>query len=103
NPLYRVRKGKQKAMYVFTETDRDKAVKTLGGNADVTRFKGLGEMNPEDLWETTMNPETRTLLKVDVADRLHAEDVFNRLMGDELQPRKRFITEGARQVKNLDI
>jgi DNA gyrase subunit B len=103
NPLYRVRKGKQKSVYVFSEGDRDKAVKELGGNVEVTRFKGLGEMDYSDLWDTTMNPETRTLLKVDVEDRLHAEDIFNRLMGDEVQPRKRFITEYAKSVKNLDI
>lgn len=103
NPLFRIRKGKQKSIYVFTERERDSAVKQLGSGADVTRFKGLGEMDSDDLKATTMNPESRTLLRVDVDDRHHAEDVFSRLMGDEVQPRKRFITEYARTVKNLDI
>jgi len=103
NPLFRIRKGKQKPQYVFTEEDRDRIVKELGGNPQVTRFKGLGEMNPEELWGCSMNPETRTLLKVNIEDKRHAEEVFERLMGTEVQPRKRFITEYARHVKNLDI
>ena len=103
NPLFRLRKGKQKPIYVFTEAERDAKVAELGGKIEVTRFKGLGEMNPEELWEFTMNPETRTLLKVNIEDRRHAEEVFERLMGSEVQPRKRFITEYAREVKNLDI
>jgi DNA gyrase subunit B len=103
NPLYRIRKGKQKSLYVFTEKERDAAVKQMGSGAEVTRFKGLGEMDSEDLKSTTMNPETRTLMRVQVEDRHHAEDVFARLMGDEVQPRKRFITEYAKSVKNLDI
>ncbi|MBN2083546.1 DNA gyrase subunit B [bacterium] len=103
NPLFRIRKGKSKPAYVFTEAERDAIVKELGGNVEVTRFKGLGEMNPEELWACTMNPETRTLLKVNIEDQKHAEEVFERLMGTEVQPRKRFITEYARTVKNLDI
>jgi DNA gyrase subunit B len=103
NPLYRIRKGKQKPQYVFTEKERDAKVAELGGKTEVTRFKGLGEMNPEELWQFTMNPETRTLLQVNIEDKRHAEEVFDRLMGPEVPPRKRFITEYARQVKNLDI
>jgi DNA gyrase subunit B len=103
NPLYRIRKGKQKPQYVFTEKERDKLVAEIGGKVEVTRFKGLGEMNPEELWQFTMNPETRTLLQVNIEDKRHAEEVFERLMGPEVPPRKRFITEYARQVKNLDI
>jgi len=103
NPLFRLRKGKQKPHYVFTEEERDAKLAELGGSVEVTRFKGLGEMNPEELWQFTMNPETRTLLKVNIEDQKHAEEVFTRLMGNEVQPRKRFITEYAREVRNLDI
>lgn len=103
NPLFRIRKGKQKPHYVFTEKERDAAVAELGGNPEVTRFKGLGEMNPEELWVCSMNPEQRTLLQVNIEDQRHAEEVFERLMGTEVQPRKRFIIEYAREVKNLDI
>jgi len=103
NPLFRLRKGKQKPLYVFTEAERDARAKELGGHIEVTRFKGLGEMNPEELWGCTMNPETRTLMRVNIEDMRHAEEVFERLMGEEVQPRKRFITEYARNVKNLDI
>jgi DNA gyrase subunit B len=101
-PLFRVRKGK-KSFYVFTEVERDKKIAELGGKCEVTRFKGLGEMRDDELWDTTMNPETRTLLRVNIEDEKHAEEVFARLMGNEVQPRKQFITEYAREVRNLDI
>ncbi|MCB1186965.1 type IIA DNA topoisomerase subunit B [bacterium] len=103
NPLFRIRKGKGKQKYVFTEEERDAAVAEFGGNCEVTRFKGLGEMNPDELWNTSMDPEKRTLMQVNIEDKLHAEQVFERLMGTEVQPRKKFITEYAREVKNLDI
>jgi DNA gyrase subunit B len=103
NPLFRLRKGKQNPLYVFTEAERETKVKELGGSVEVTRFKGLGEMNAVDLWDTTMNPETRTLLQVNIEDQAHCEGVLERLMGSEVQPRKRFITEYARTVRNLDI
>ncbi len=86
NPLFRLRQGKQKPHYVFTEAQRDaKVIELGGGNIDVTRFKGLGEMNAEELWDCTMNPETRTLMQVNIEDSRHAEEVFERLMGEEVQ------------------
>jgi DNA gyrase subunit B len=103
NPLFRIRKGKSKQKYVFTEDERDAAVAEFGGNCEVTRFKGLGEMDDEELWNTSMDPEARTLMQVNIEDMLHAEQVIVRLMGNEVQPRKKFITEYAREVKNLDI
>jgi DNA gyrase subunit B len=103
NPLYRVRKGKGKPVYVFNEVERDRVAKEMGGNVEITRFKGLGEMQEEDLWDTTMNPEVRTLMQVNIEDQHEAEAIFTRLMGDEVAPRKRFITEYAKSVKNLDI
>ena len=103
NPLFRLRKGKGKPVYVFTEDERDKAAAEMGANTDISRFKGLGEMNAEELWDTTMNPEARTLLQVNIEDKHEAEAIFTRLMGDEVAPRKRFITEYAKTVKNLDI
>ncbi len=103
NPLYRLRKGKGKPVYVFTEKEREDKTKELGGNVDVTRFKGLGEMNPDELSETTLNIESRTLLRVNIEDIEEVRRVVDRLMGDEVAPRKRFITEYARKVKNLDI
>jgi DNA gyrase subunit B len=103
NPLFRLRKGKGKPAYVFNETERDRLVGEMGGNVEVSRFKGLGEMNAEELWDTTMNPEVRTLLQVNIEDKHEAEAIFARLMGDEVAPRKRFITEYAKTVKNLDI
>ena len=72
-------------------------------NISVQRFKGLGEMNPEQLWETTMNPSTRTLLRIDIGDAAEADDVFSTLMGERVEPRRDFIRGEARKVRNLDI
>ena len=84
--------------------ERDAYLATLNGkNAAVNRYKGFGEMDPEELWETTMNPATRTILQVTVDDAMKADEIFTMLMGDEVMPRQRFIEAHAKQVKNLDI
>ena len=106
-PLYRISTGKV-TRYAKDEKERDQAIKELSRdgkskNVSVQRFKGLGEMNPEQLWETTMNPDTRTLLRIDVADAGEADEVFSTLMGERVEPRRDFIRGEARKVRNLDI
>ena len=103
-PLYRVQLGKQRS-YVYSDQERDELLARLpaGKNPSVNRYKGLGEMDPEELWETTMNPATRTILQVTVEDAIKADEIFSMLMGDEVMPRKRYIEAHARHVKNLDI
>jgi DNA gyrase subunit B len=102
-PLYRVYKGK-KEQYVFSDEERDRAIAQLGKDGvSIQRYKGLGEMNPEQLWKTTMNPETRTLLNITMEDAAGADHWFSVLMGDVVEPRRQFIQENARYVRNLDI
>jgi DNA gyrase subunit B len=101
-PLYKVWRGKNIA-YAYSEVERDARGKEIGGKVEVQRYKGLGEMNPEQLWETTMNPEKRVLLRVAVEDALRADDIFDKLMGSDVEPRKRFIQTHAKSVRNLDI
>jgi DNA gyrase subunit B len=99
-PLFRVRKGKD--FYLFSEVEKEKKVRELGGKADVQRFKGLGEMNAEQLWETTMNPKTRILKKVTIEDAVEADKTFSMLMGDEVGPRREFIQKNA-HIADLDL
>ena len=106
-PLYKLEKGsgKQKRIeYAYSDTERDTKSKEMGGGKiEVQRYKGLGEMNPEELWETTMDPAKRILLKVTVDDVLKADEIFDRLMGSDVEPRRRFIQTHARSVRNLDV
>jgi DNA gyrase subunit B len=101
-PLYKLTKGKQ-TKWVYSDQERDREVKRMGGKVEVGRFKGLGEMNADQLWETTMNPETRTLLRVEVEDAAAVNDIFEKLMGSDVEPRKKFIQAHAKSVRNLDI
>src|SRR2546430_15720319 len=101
-PLYKVSKGKQ-VVWCRPEGDRERAMKQLGKNAEVQRMKGLGEMNANELWDTTMNPETRVLLRVQVDDAEAANEIFEKLMGPDVEPRKKFIQAHAKSVRNLDI
>ncbi len=101
-PLFKVSKGK-KTKYAFSDEERDACIAELGGNCDVQRYKGLGEMDPQQLWETTMDPQFRTMLRVTLEDAMQADETFSILMGDQVEPRREFIEKNAKYVQNLDI
>ncbi len=101
-PLYRVYKGK-KQIYCYNDEEMAAAMAELGQGANVSRYKGLGEMNPQQLWETTMNPETRVMKKIMIQDGILADQLFSVLMGDDVEPRREFIIEHAHEVINLDV
>ncbi len=101
-PLYKLQRGKS-SKYVYSDEEKDLALKDMGDNVGIQRYKGLGEMNPQQLWETTMDPEVRSLKQIKIDDAVAANQMFSILMGDEVEPRKDFILSNAKEVKELDV
>jgi DNA gyrase subunit B len=101
-PLYLVKKGKEQNC-LYNDHELEILLAKIGRDVNIQRYKGLGEMNPEQLWETTMNPDSRTILQVKLQDAIEADEIFTILMGDKVEPRKEFIMSQAKNVRNLDI
>ena len=101
-PLYKITKGKQ-IRYAYDDEERDAIIEEFGNGYKIGRFKGLGEMNPEQLWETTLNPDNRVMMRVSIEDARKADETFTILMGDKVEPRKEFIEKNAKYVNNLDV
>ena len=101
-PLFKISKG-NKVKYAFSDQERDEIIEEFGGSCDIQRYKGLGEMDAQQLWETTMDPAYRTMLRVNIEDAMKADETFSILMGDKVEPRREFIEKNAKYVKNLDV
>jgi DNA gyrase subunit B len=101
-PLFQVKKGK-KVWYCYKEDERDAVIAQAGDGCTIQQYKGLGEMDPEQLWETTMDPDRRVTRKILVEDEVAANEMFTILMGEKVEPRRQFIAENAKEVQNLDV